>query len=56
MSLTLQLSLPPGVYGNREALARFFEALRARLGAIPGVESAGAVSLLPLPSEALSRL
>jgi putative ABC transport system permease protein len=47
-ALSLQLSLPPGVYGNREALTGCFEALRDRLGAIPGVESAGAISLLPL--------
>ena len=45
---SLQLSLPPGTYGNREALVRFYEALRDRLGAISGVDSAGAVSLLPL--------
>jgi putative ABC transport system permease protein len=45
---SLQLSLPPSAYGNREALTHFFEALRDRLGAIPGVEAAGAVSLLPL--------
>jgi predicted permease len=47
-ALSLQLSLPPAVYGNREALARFVDLLRDRLGSIPGVESAGAVSLLPL--------
>jgi predicted permease len=47
-ALSVQLSLPPGTYGNRAALVRFFDVLRDRLGAIPGVESAGAVSLLPL--------
>ena len=47
-TLSLQLSLPPGRYANREALVQFFEALRDRLGAIPGVEHVGAISLLPL--------
>jgi putative ABC transport system permease protein len=47
-ALSVQLSLPPGVYGNPEALMRFFETLRDRLSAIPGVESAGVVSLPPL--------
>jgi len=47
-ALSLQLSLPPRTYANREALVRFFEALRDRLADIPGVERAGAVSLLPL--------
>ena len=46
--LSLQLSLPPASYGNRAALVRFFEALRERLRAMPGIDSAGAVSLLPL--------
>ena len=47
-ALSLQLSLPPGVYRNRDTLVRFFEALRDRLAASPEVESAGAISLLPL--------
>ena len=47
-AVSLQLSLPPGAYGNREALTRFFESVRDRLASIPGVEAAGAVSLLPL--------
>lgn len=47
-AVSLQLSLPPGAYENREALTRFFESVRDRLAAVPGVEAAGAVSLLPL--------
>ena len=47
-AVSLQLSLPPGAYGNREALTRFFESVRDRLASIPGVQAAGAVSLLPL--------
>ncbi|HEY7190256.1 MAG TPA: ABC transporter permease [Vicinamibacterales bacterium] len=47
-ALSVQLSLPSGTYGNRKALAGFFEAVRDRLRSIPDIESAGAVSLLPL--------
>ena len=47
-TLSLQLSLPPRSYADREALVRFYEALNDRLTAIPGLEAAGAVSLLPL--------
>ena len=47
-ALSVQLSLPPARYGSREAVTRFYEALSVRLGAQPGVVSAGAVSLLPL--------
>jgi predicted permease len=47
-AISLQLSLPSATYGNRKALTRFYESLHDRVLAIPGVESAGAVSLLPL--------
>jgi putative ABC transport system permease protein len=47
-AVSLQLSLPPATYGNRDALTLFFEAVRDRIGSIPGVRVAGAVSLLPL--------
>ena len=47
-ALTVQLSLPPNRYGTREAVAGFYDALAARLAALPGVRSVGAVSLLPL--------
>jgi predicted permease len=47
-TLAIQLNLPPAAYGNRDALTQFFDALRERLRTIPGIESAGAVSLLPL--------
>lgn len=47
-ALTVQLSLPPNRYGSREAVAGFYDALSARLVALPGVRSIGAVSLLPL--------
>jgi putative ABC transport system permease protein len=47
-AVTLQLSLPPARFGDRQALASFYDALRARLAALPGVRATGAVSLLPL--------
>jgi putative ABC transport system permease protein len=47
-ALSIQLSLPPAVYGKRDALIRFFEAVRDRLKTMPEVEAAGVVSLLPL--------
>ncbi len=47
-SWSIQLSLPPNVYGNRGALVRFAEALQDRLSAISGIETSGMVSLLPL--------
>src|SRR5262249_33730708 len=43
-ALTIQLSLPPARYANREEILRLYGALRLRLGA----RSGGAVSLLPL--------
>ena len=47
-ALSVQLSLPPRTYADRESLVRFYDALRDRLMAIPGVQAVGAVSLLPL--------
>jgi len=47
-ALTVQLSLPPGRYGTREAVGAFYDALSAKLETVPGVRSVGAVSLLPL--------
>jgi putative ABC transport system permease protein len=47
-AVSLQLSLPPATYGNRVALTRFADAVYDRLAATPGIEAAGAVSLLPL--------
>jgi putative ABC transport system permease protein len=47
-ALSMQLSLPPTQYATRDALVRFADALSARVLAIPGIDHAGAVSLLPL--------
>jgi putative ABC transport system permease protein len=46
--LTARLSLPKGRYPRTEHTARFVEALRPRLLAIPGVEDAAAVNVVPL--------
>ena len=46
--LSLQLSLPPQSYANRDRIAVFFERVRERLRTIPGVTAAGAVSLMPM--------
>jgi putative ABC transport system permease protein len=46
--LTFRVSLPEAAYAERAAQAGFQLQLLERLAALPGVESAGAVSLLPL--------
>lgn len=47
-TLTLQVSLPTEKYGKPEQSRAFFHELISRLQRLPGVEAAGAVSLLPL--------
>ena len=47
-SLSVQLSLPPSGYATRDSLVHFYEALEERLRIVPGVETTGVVSLLPL--------
>ncbi len=46
--LTLRISLPEARYPGRPEVTGYFERLRARLAAIPGVQSTGAASGLPL--------
>jgi putative ABC transport system permease protein len=46
--LTAEISLPASRYADAAANARFVEALLARIRALPGVQSAGTVSILPL--------
>jgi len=46
--LTLDLSLPPAKYAERRQVAAFYERLLGEVAALPGVEVAGAVSVLPL--------
>lgn len=47
-TLTVRLTLPETGYGDRDAIIRHYERVQARLSSIPGVESVGATSLLPL--------
>ena len=46
--LTFQIGLPTADYPNRRVAAAFQQQLLDRLGSLPGVEHAGAVSCLPL--------
>ena len=46
--LTARLTVPTARYATDEKRVEFFSALVSRLAAIPGVESAGAISFLPL--------
>ena len=47
-TLALKLSLPKSKYSDRAAVARFTERLATRIQSLPGVESAGAISILPM--------
>jgi putative ABC transport system permease protein len=47
-TLALRLSLPKAKYHNRTAVAQFCDRLVARIQGLPGIESVGAVSVLPL--------
>jgi putative ABC transport system permease protein len=46
--LTMRLSLPATRYRNPESVSVFHDRLRAAIAEIPGVDSAGAISILPL--------
>lgn len=46
--LTFQLGLPESEYRSRERAANFYQELIERIRGLPGVESVGAVSCLPL--------
>jgi putative ABC transport system permease protein len=47
-ALTFRISLPDSAYKEEPKVAAFFEELLARLAAVPGVRSVGAVQGLPL--------
>ena len=49
--LTFRVGLPPAQYKDKEVVRRFFDQLIPRLAAIPGVESAGAISSLPVTDQ-----
>jgi putative ABC transport system permease protein len=46
--LAIRLSLPKAQYVNRAAVTSFYEKLRPRLESLPGVETVGVISALPL--------
>jgi putative ABC transport system permease protein len=46
--LTLRLSPPPATYQSQADISRFFDAFLARVRALPGTQSAGASTGLPL--------
>lgn len=46
--LTFQLSPVPNKYTDAAAVAQFYDRLRARLAAVPGVVAVGAINALPL--------
>ena len=46
--LTVQFSLPPAAYGTGEQMERFHRQVLERVEALPGVEAAGLINLLPL--------
>ena len=48
--ITARLTLPQAGYPDYDALKRYYEQLRPRLEAIPGVDQVGTTSLLPLAS------
>ena len=46
--LTMRVSLPPARYDTNEKSALFYREVLARVSALPGVESAGVINMLPL--------
>ncbi|OLE55141.1 MAG: hypothetical protein AUG51_04680 [Acidobacteria bacterium 13_1_20CM_3_53_8] len=54
--LTVRLSLPQATYTDRAALVQYYEQLRSRLAALPGVQSVGLVSILPLAPKSTSTI
>ena len=47
-ALTFRVALPPATYDTEEKRAQFYAGMVDRLGSLPGVTTAGAISLLPL--------
>jgi predicted permease len=46
--LIARLALPKGKYGNSEAMVQFHDRLHPMLAALPGVKSAGMISIAPM--------
>jgi predicted permease len=54
--LTMQVALPPAKYSEDSLMSSFFEQALKRMATLPGVESVGAATTLPLqPDTAFSR-
>jgi len=54
--LTVRLSLPQTTYPDRAALIQYYEKLQPRLLALPGIQSVGLVSILPLAPKSNSTI
>jgi putative ABC transport system permease protein len=52
--LTVRLSLPQITYTDRAAIVQFYDKLQQRLAALPGIQNAGLVSILPLAPKSVS--
>ena len=48
--VTMRVTLPGAKYGDAPRVVQFYESLLARIRTMPGVDSAGAVTLLPFAS------
>ena len=47
-ALAVRLALPPAKYSDGDAAKQFYDQLASRLQSVPGVDSLGAVSALPM--------
>ena len=54
--VTVRLSLPQGTYADRTALVQYYQKLQPRLAALPGIQSVGLVSILPLAPKSTSTI
>ncbi|HEX8077339.1 MAG TPA: ABC transporter permease, partial [Chthoniobacterales bacterium] len=52
--MTARFSLPQVGYADRAAIVQFYDKLQPRIAAMPGVRSAGLVSILPLAPKSIS--
>jgi putative ABC transport system permease protein len=53
--LTMQVTLPPVKYAENNQIIAFYEQALTRIGALPGVQAAGAATSLPLTGNSISR-
>jgi putative ABC transport system permease protein len=52
--LTVRFSLPQVTYTDRANIVQFYDKLQPRLAALPGIQNAGLVSILPLAPKSIS--